>query len=194
VTVMLHGMCSVPEAECPSFVDGATPYGWLVCPRGPSPCADADGASWVWPFDLNAQGIEETLARVRELHPGEVDVSRGRVLVGFSLGALAAMQLAHDGNGRYAGLVLVGAEVYPNAALLSEAGVLRVVMAAGEQDMMRAHMVQQAALLDAQGIPTRFISLGDVGHAYPDDIDERMAEAIAWVRGDAVGPARVPSP
>jgi hypothetical protein len=37
--------------------------------------------------------------------------------------------------------------------------------------------------LDAHGLPTRFVSLGNFGHGYPADMEERMREPMEWVSG-----------
>jgi predicted esterase len=184
VAVMLHGMCSAPQYECGAFAD-LTDASWLVCPRAATPCPGTDGASWPWPFDTSHASIDAAVGRVAASHPDEVEPTNG-ALIGFSLGALAALDLAQHGDGRWRALVLVGAEVYPDASQLAQAGVARVVMAAGEADMMHDHMQRAAYALDAQGIPTLFVSLGDVGHAYPPDFSARMADAMAWVVADDV--------
>src|SRR5678815_4135661 len=45
--VYLHGMCGEPANGCSWFADGATPFGWLVCPRANGACASGGaGASW----------------------------------------------------------------------------------------------------------------------------------------------------
>jgi hypothetical protein len=55
-------------------------------------------------------------------------------------------------------------------------------MAAGDRDGARESMQALAERVDAQGLPTRFMSLGGVGHQFPDDMEARMCVAIAWVR------------
>lgn len=181
VAVMLHGMCSTPLYDCPPFADAVTASAWLVCPRAAGPCADGgEGATWLWPFEDNLVSIESTVKRVAAMHPGEVDDSSGGILIGFSFGALAALELAQRSAGKYEALVLIGAEVYPDAKRLAEAGVKRVVMAAGELDMMRDHMDRAAQMLEEGGVQSLFFSLGDVGHVYPADMDARMTAAIAW--------------
>ena len=179
VTLMLHGMCSAPQYECGAFADLAS-GSWLVCPRAPLPCPGTDGATWPWPYETSAASLDAAVGRVAALHPDEVEPGDG-LLVGFSLGALAALDLAHHGDGRWRALVLVGADVYPDATALAQAGVLRVVMAAGEADMMFDPMQRAAAGLDAQGVPTRFVDLGAYGHEYPPDFAAKMDDAMRWV-------------
>ncbi|MGD0527961.1 MAG: hypothetical protein ABSE49_22700, partial [Polyangiaceae bacterium] len=61
-----------------------------------------------------------------------------------------------------------------------------IVLAAGDKDGAHDAMKALAARTDAAGVPTRFVSLGPVGHELPlpapSDMDARMCGAIAWVR------------
>jgi predicted esterase len=182
ITVMLHGMCDEPQWECPYFANATTPGGWLVCPRANVRC---DGGGSTWSFDGRfSAAVESSVQRVKNEHPEEVDDTQGRTLIGFSLGALRAMDLAHEGGGKYPYVILIGAKVYPNAKKLRAAGVQRIVLAAGEHDMMKAHMLAQAKKLARQGFPAVFMSLGKVGHTFPKDMDARVARATAWLHGD----------
>jgi predicted esterase len=112
-----------------------------------------------------------------------VDASASRVLVGFSLGGIAAVQIAQGSSGLYEGLVVVASQVHPDAGLLEKAGVKRVVLAAGDLDMTSAPLQEDARRLAAQGLPTRFVSLGHFGHGYPADMEARMHEPMEWVAG-----------
>jgi predicted esterase len=170
VTVMLHGMCGAPERECPSYAPAVADHGWLVCPRAPVAC---EGGGHSWSFVTTDQVIENALAKLTQARPDAVD-PRGRTLIGFSLGAVAAMQVAHEGHGRYRRVVLIGAKVFPDAHRLTEQGVERLALVVGDWDMMREHMWQQHQRLTRRGFASVFTSLGRIGHAYPPDMTERM--------------------
>ena len=96
-----------------------------------------------------------------------MDAAAPRVLVGFSLGGIAAVQIAQASNGTYEGLVVIASQVHPDAGPAQKAGVRRVVLAAGDLDMTSAPLQEDARNLAAQGLPTRFVSLGNFGHGYP---------------------------
>jgi len=181
VTVMLHGMCGHPQSACAPFVDVSTSRGWLVCPRGEDACGG--GTRWRLNGPDDGQLVEASVRAVVRSHDGEVDASAPRVIVGFSLGGIAAVQIAQGSVGKYAGLVVVASQVHPDAAALKKAGVKRVVLAAGDLDMTSAPLREDARLLASQGVLTRFISLGKFGHGYPADMEERMREPMAWVAG-----------
>ncbi len=183
VTVLLHGMCGHPQNACRPFVDVSTSHGWLVCPQGEDVCGG--GNSWRLNGPDDAKLVDASVAAVAQAHAGELDASSPRVLVGFSLGGIAAMQIAQASRGTYAGLVVVAAQVYPDAAKLKQAGIQRVVLAAGDYDMTRADLQRNARALTLQGIPTRFVSLGKFGHGYPADMEDRMREPMTWVAGGA---------
>jgi predicted esterase len=181
VTVMLHGMCDEPEYECPYFAKTVTGGSWLLCPRATLRC---DGGGSIWPWQTFERDIEASVERVAESHPGELDARRGRTLIGFSLGAIRGMDLAHSGGGRWPSVVLIGAKVHPDAARLRAAGAPRLLLAAGDYDMMKWQMAGEARRLVRQGYPAAFMSLGKIGHWFPSDFAERLERGLAWVHGD----------
>jgi predicted esterase len=182
VTVLLHGMCGHPERACAPFVDVSTANGWLVCPSAEDACGT--GAKWRLVGKADAQVVEASVAALGSEHAGEVDEASPRVLVGFSLGGIAAMQITQAAPaGRYVGLVVVAAQVQPDVGALRRAGIQRVVFAAGDLDMTSVPLQADARRLDAHGLPTRFVSLGHFAHGYPADMQERMREPMRWVVG-----------
>jgi predicted esterase len=183
VTVLLHGMCGHPQNACAPFADVSTSRGWLVCPQGEDECGG--GASWRLNGPSDSQLIDASVRAVAQDHRGEVDTTSPRILVGFSLGGIAAMQIAQKAaSGTYSGLVIIASQVQPNAALLKKEGIQRVVFAAGDYDMTSAPLQRDARILSQQGVPTRFVSLGKFGHGYPSDMQERMREPMQWVAGE----------
>lgn len=181
VTVMLHGMCGHPQSACAPFVDVSTARGWLVCPRAEDACGG--GTRWRLNGPDDGQLVESSVRAIVRGHEGEVDASAPRVIVGFSLGGIAAVQIAQGTTGKYAGLVVIASLVHPDAEALKKAGVRRVVLAAGDMDMTNAPLQQDAQQLAAHGVPTRFVSLGHFGHGYPADMEQRMREPMQWVAG-----------
>jgi predicted esterase len=183
VTVFLHGLCGDPQNACAPFVDVTTTRGWLVCPRGEDVVAGC--TRWRLQGGDDAQLVEASVRAAAREHAGEVNLSAPRVLVGFSLGGIAAVRIAQASMGTYEGLVVIASQVHPDASLLKRAGVKRVVLAAAELDLTSAPLRKDAVILASQGIPTRFVDLGQFGHGYPPDIADRMREAMQWVAGDA---------
>ncbi len=185
MVVMLHGMCDPPERECPYFANSVTDFAWLVCPKARLRC---QGGGTLWDWRGKYETVDAAVERVQRYEPTGLDASEERILIGFSLGALAAMDIAHRGEGKWQRLLLIGAEVYPNADLLKKAGVKRVLLASGDRDMMRWHMTDQAQRLNRRGVPAKFMSLGPVGHWFAPNMDTWMRDALTWLRQDEAIP------
>jgi predicted esterase len=179
--VYLHGMWASPEDSCGTFERAATPFGFLVCPRGNAP--NGDGRMWTGTYASVAPSVHTALRAAEALAPGKLDRSGGGTLVGYSNGAYFAVQIARSERGTWTGLVLVSMRLELDAASLRAAGVRRIVLAAGDRDGASVSMQTAAKSTDSAGLPTRFMSLGAGGHEFPADMDARMCVAIAWVRG-----------
>src|SRR5579883_1279650 len=154
VTVMLHGMCGTAEGTCAWLAEAATRDEWLVCPRAPVACGNG-GATWTYASAPSL--VEASIARVAALRPGEVDAAAPRTLMGFSLGASVALDLAQHGQGKWARLVLIAADVSPDARALERAGVRRVLMGAGDYDMMKPRMMLASERLQRAGVASTFV-------------------------------------
>ncbi len=185
--VFLHGMWAGPEEACGDFVQGATPFGFLVCPRGNAP--QGEGRMWAGTYVDAARSIHAALqaAAARTTNAGgtsrvQLDASHDGTLIGYSNGAYFAAEVAMAEPGRWTGLVLLSMKLDLDAARLKNAGIRRVVLAAADKDGARASMAESAARLAESGLTTRFLSLGPGGHELPSDIAARMCDAIAWVR------------
>lgn len=176
--VAVHGQCELAEDACARWSKGVGDRGFLVCPRGNVQCPPG-GATWGGPHraDRVYLGIEAT----RLAHPGEVD-ARATTLIGFSLGAPVALEAASSGMTGCKGLVLIASlTIEPDVSKLRAAGVDRVVLAASDFDMSWSHMHAIEKRLAKEGMATRFVGLGKVGHLLPPDLGARMADALSWV-------------
>lgn len=178
IFVMLHGMCDEPENECPHFAESVSRRGWLVCPRAPVRCP---GGGSIWQYSRRFDTVEESVAAVHAAFPGKLDEAPGRTLIGFSLGGIFGMDIAHHPESRIRYAVLMGAKVYPNARWLEAAGVEKLALIAGDRDMMAWHMREQARRVERQGVDARFVSLGNVGHWFPRDLTPRLDAILEWL-------------
>jgi predicted esterase len=177
----LHGMWASPEDSCGHFARASAPFGFLVCPRGNAPLGE--GRMWAGTYASVAPSLRAALGAAEAMAPGKLDRAGNGTLVGYSNGAYFAVVVAESEPGRWTGLVLLSMRLDLDAARLRAAGVRRVVLAAGERDGAQASMRALARRTDAAGLPTAFMSLGAGGHELPPDIDARMSDAVAWVRG-----------
>lgn len=174
ITVMLHGMCGAPENECPYFAPVVARDSWLICPRGTLTCSSG-GATWA--FSKRAETIDAAIRRVEAAHPGQIDAREGSTLIGFSLGAFVAMDLANRAPERWERVVLIGGKVVPDTRHLLR-GTTRFVFGAGELDQSYSHMSASARRLRAAGVTATFLSLGRVGHRFADDMDGWLERAL----------------
>jgi predicted esterase len=180
VVMMLHGMCGDPLSICDFWSRAGREGSWLVCPGGNVTCGDA--RDWAGSGEVKAASIEESFAALYKAYGRAVARDRGDILIGFSRGAFVARDVAYARPGRFRGLILLGAVIQPDPARLKAAGVRRVVMAAGEYDMARPTMRRSAAAMSAAGLPSRYVSLGRIGHALPDNLEGVLRDALRWIR------------
>lgn len=182
ITVVLHGMCGQPQNACRHFAEQVTETQHLICPRASQRCA---GGGSSWPQRGFAEQIEAAVTRGQAALRGLVDAAPGRTLIGYSLGALRALDLAQQSGGRYPRVMLIGAKIYPNRKLLKQSGVERLLLSAGAWDMMHDHMLAETKRLSRGGFPVRFLGLGPVGHFFSPSFAEYLPRALSWLAQDA---------
>ncbi len=185
ILVMLHGMCDEPEHECPYFAAAATRHGWLLCPRARLRCA---GGGSIWHYPRRHETIRLSIEAVQDAFPGRLDDTPGKTLIGFSLGGIFGMDLAHRGERDFRRVLLIGARVDPHPQQLRAAGVERLVLAAGERDMMHWYMEDQARRARRGEFDARFVSLGDAGHWFPSDLTPRLEAILKWLHEPSTPP------
>ncbi len=149
-------------------------------------------ADWSGTAGTKAAHLESALEKVEASVEPFVDARPG-VLIGWSRGAFAARDILYVAASekaharlttRFRGLVLLAAHVSPEASRLRAAGTRRVVMAAGEYDGARPTMTAAVAALSRAGIEARYVSLGNIGHKWPEDFDARLGASITWAGSD----------
>jgi hypothetical protein len=183
----LHGICYPPSYSAGRWLGAAVDVGVLVTPTGNAHCGDTDVGppSWEAPtweelVSTMDADLERSIGKVASKHPGSIRRD-GAVLTGFSRGAYAAPVIARMHPGRWPYLVLIEANVPLTAAALRKAGVRAVALLAGETGTeIAGERKTDAALTDA-GFPSRLFVMPHVGHVYPDDMDQLMADALAFV-------------
>lgn len=179
LVVFLHGMCANPHWECPVF-RAAAGEAWLLCPKGPTACA-GDGAMWTG----TTRGLQSQIARATDaLDASDLPDLERRAIVGYSLGATAALRIALASPGHYRRMMIVGANVVPSPSQLRSAGIDRIAFVAGEHDGAARGLRRGAGSLASAGVDARFFSLGAVGHFFDASTEARMEESLAWLTAD----------
>jgi predicted esterase len=177
--IYLHGARGRAENGCPWFRAGASEQGWLVCPEAVEQQPDG---SWSWGADVFKQApiVEGALRAARASGAS----SEPGIAVGFSQGSYVALDLVKARLAKFRGLVLLGAELHPNAQTLKDAGVVRIALGAGQLDhVAHASLASEAKRLANEGIETRFFDLGRVGHTYAVEDTTILNDAIAFAAG-----------
>lgn len=179
VAVYLHGISGRATNGCPRFRAGTAGHAWLVCPRG---SVHLDGGTSSWGGTVTERASVVFRAEEAAVAAG-ADAAGPRVLIGFSQGAMIALDHATRHPGRYDALVLVAGQIEPEATSLRAAGIRKVVLAAGALDMTYRDLERSTARLVHDGFDARFVSLGRVGHTYVAEDAAVLDDAIAWSFG-----------
>jgi len=180
LTVLLHGMCGDPARSCSHFADEVTRTSTLICPRASQRC-DSGGSSW--PASGVPEAVERAATRAIAELPDTIDDSQGRTLIGYSMGAFRALQIAQASSGKYPRVMLIGANISLNQSLLTQNGVQRLLLCAGNWDMTHDHMQREAERLRRAGLSARFLDLGPVGHFFTPSFANYLPGALSWLRG-----------
>ena len=182
VTVLLHGMCGEPQNACSHFARQVTADEHLICPRASLRC---DGGGSTWPQTGFEKRIERAVERAEAALGASVDETHGRTLIGYSLGAYRALELAQHGAGKYPRVMLIGARILASQKLLRANGVERLLFSAGAWDMMYEPMRRETERLSRGGFTTRFLGLGPVGHAFTPSLQDYLPEALRWLKEES---------
>ena len=182
----LHGMCNPPGYACGYWVNAGTAHGFMICPEGNTTCGAGGPSSWDESFVDMDRDLEAAIGAVEEAYPGEL-TRKGAVLTAFSRGAYAAPVIAGMHPGRWPYLILAEADVTLTAYALRKAGVKAVVLLAGEYGTQIKGERDTVTRLQAEHFPARFLTMKKAGHYYSADIDDLMAEALAFVFAQGEG-------
>ncbi len=179
--VYLHGVCGLTQNGCGHF-EGAP--GWLVCPQANVACGNG-GSAWGGSIDDKIAVVDAALEASRAQWPESRHAPV--VLIGFSQGSYVAMDIARAQPGRFAGMLLLGADTRA-VDRLRAARVPRVAFVCGAYDMMFPIMsaTPRALAQPESGIAARFGSLGRVGHTYvaEDGTDDVLDQMLSWIVAD----------
>ncbi len=178
ITVLLHGMCGDPTRSCSHFADEVTRSSTLICPRASQRCS---GGGSSWPETGVPEQVERAVSRAKLALPDAIDDTQGRTLIGYSLGAYRAQQIALTSAGKYRRVMFIGARVSLDQRALIQNGVQRVLLCAGDWDMMHDPMQHEAQRLQRAGFPSRFVGLGPVGHIFTPSFANYLPGAWSWL-------------
>ena len=178
ITVLLHGMCGDPARSCKHFAEQVTRTSTLICPRASLRC---DGGGSSWPANGVPEAVERAVMRVMAELPNTLDDTQGRTLIGYSMGAFRALQIAQASSGKYPRVMLIGANISLDQNLLQKNRVERLLLCAGNWDMTHDHMQREAERMQRAGMSARFLGLGEVGHIFTPSFANYLPGALSWL-------------
>jgi pimeloyl-ACP methyl ester carboxylesterase len=150
--------------------------GWVVCADGNVPY----GGGFTWNSPGSKTRVEAAIAALTARHKDLVDDQRG-LIIGYSIGAMAAWYLLEHSSEPWTGLVFINAEFGVIPKVVKEKGLKRVAMVAARGDMSSGQMSTTARNLARQGIDARFFTFeSNNGHFFDNETWKRLMVPLVW--------------
>lgn len=188
IIVWLHGRGGNPENDCHKWAKVATEHGWLLCPAGPeNRGGGARGWRNSWPSAKTT--VDKTMAAFQKRF-GKYVKSKGHILIGFSEGAYAAMNIGvrePDVFDRW--MILAANDAYWGADGLNELRknkkrIKRVYLLTGEKDGVVDNTRRVNESLEEEKVSVRLWTPNDIGHEVPADrMRTFYRKPLRWLMG-----------
>lgn len=188
VVVWLHGRGANPESDCRKWAKVATEMGWLLCPSGPEN-RGGGGRGWhnSWPSAKRA--VDAAVAAFHERFGGRIQ-KKDHILIGFSEGALAAMNIGVREPELFSRwLIIAASDIYWGGDGLNELKknkkkIRRVYLLTGEKDMVVANTRRVYEHVEREAVPVRIWTPEDIGHEVPPDrMRTFYRKPLLWLLG-----------
>jgi pimeloyl-ACP methyl ester carboxylesterase len=135
---------------------------------------------WDESFALMDQDLELGVSIVQKKLDGGVSRDDS-VLVGYSRGGWAAIEIVRMHPKRWPYLVLIEADVTINKPYLEASGVRSVAMVAGELGSELPGEQKSVEDMKAAGYPAELFIMPKTAHLYSSNFDDVMRQALAFV-------------
>lgn len=180
VVVALHGGSDRPEWACSAWRGVTNGHAFVVCPRGIG--ADASLA-WGALADTKAR-IARAVAATREIHARWM-LDADPVLVGFSMGATQAANLAADEPKSHRRIVLAESSYAPEPIARftnpwTKGGGERVVFLCSTPGCGPVYR-RAAAEVARRGVPARLNLAGTMAHGMWPEVIASMRRDLPWL-------------
>ncbi len=188
VIVWLHGRSGDPEADCKKWAKVTVDLGWLLCPSGPEA---RGGGQRGWNNNW-AEAQRAVDAAVEAFHDemGAKVQTRDHLLIGFSEGALVAMNVGVREPERFSRwLILAANDVYwggEGLAALREnkSQIKRVYLLTGEKDQVVENTRRVHEQIEKEHVTVRIWTPADIGHEVPADrMRTFYRKPLRWLLG-----------
>lgn len=170
VIMYLHGRGGNPAEDCKKWAHVGTQFGWVVCPQG---SGQSENGGRTWSNGDAAHVAEATMDALKAKFGNKVQ-RRGNVLVGFSEGAWAAMNVGLADQRTWNRWLILGAsDAYwgdVSAALdKDKRKVRRVYLLTGENDGVAQNTLRVGETLKKVKVPCKVKLVPGMGHEVPSD-------------------------
>lgn len=188
VLVWLHGRSGNPESDCRKWARVTEEIGWLLCPSGPEN-RGGGGRGWnnSWPGAKDA--VDAAVEAFHEKFGAKIQ-RKDHILIGFSEGALAAMNIGVREPERFSRwLILAANDVYWGVAGQEELKknrkkLKRVYLLTGEKDMVVDSTRRVHEHLLREQVKVRIWTPEDIGHEVPPDrMRTFYRKPLRWLLG-----------
>ncbi len=139
---------------------------------------------WDESFQLMEQDLERGISVAQKKLTEKFDAGFARedeVLVGYSRGGWAAIEIVSYHPGRWPYLILIEADVTIKKAYLDASKVRAVAMIAGELGTELPGEQKSVDALKSAGFPAEMFVMPGTAHLYSANIDDVMRRALAFV-------------
>ncbi|MDY0002942.1 MAG: hypothetical protein RBU30_16705 [Polyangia bacterium] len=188
VVLILHGNFDRPEWECEWWARGASPWGWLLCPRG-IPRTDVSRSHDRWTYSGAQAAIREAHEALDAMSARFPKLIRedGALYVGFSLGAIigAPVMLGCRLGFTAAAFVEGGDSIeLSQMRALGRRGLARVAYLCGQHTGCSSRVRGARGALgrwERAGVKARAWVMAGAGHGYSNDFDPLGKEVVEWL-------------
>lgn len=197
IVIAMHGMCETGPGICALLGPVLDGRAVAACPTGNGECTNKDIPKGTndWILGTSVTTVRDALDAVEARLGQKDDRARGDVLLGNSRGAFAAISIVSNlVDGPWTGLVLVSASVEPDPKKLVRAGIQRVLFATEDFDVTAENMRKAYTRVCKAGLPSRYVSLGKMGHGIHPEGALVLAENMDWVMGRTPATECAPKP
>lgn len=182
-----HGICNIAEFSGYWKPDVFLKKGFIFAYLLSSQALCHNGFGWMDDYDKANRDIEECISAISQQYP----VDKASVIVGgFSGGAIASVNFAVSGILPVKGFICVCPEEKPPAftnenVRRSAREGMRGVFMEGELVLPVADEDEMLAAFKRQGLPCDYYINKGIGHETPDDLDEKLGNALDFILGSS---------
>jgi predicted esterase len=180
--IALHGGGETMAAFSRHWRSAALENEFIVAYLQSSQVVSMDGYGWTEDLSLAKKEIHEAYRRILK----EYRVDGDRILIGgFSSGGVAALMVTLDEVLPVSGFVVLCPArpegFTPEKVRASAQRGIRGVLLTTEMDQRLEDQRGMASVMALEGFPCDFVVTPDIGHWYPDDLDNRIDQAVRYI-------------